>query len=150
MVLFNSLHHSYVTPKFDTHTKLKNGKVVPTWNYAAAQCYGVATVYTDSNAESTVDFLNKQIRDVSQMAETEISKHEKPWQVDDAPERCFELLRKNITGIEIKVTSLGDKFKMSQEMGAEDREGVSEGFEGLKTESGDWIAKTVRQRGQLK
>ena len=144
----NGPQHGYVTPKFYTHTKPESGKVVPTWNYAAAQVYGVATVYTDSKAQSTIDFLNKQIRDLSNKAETEISKHEKPWEVDDAPEKYIELLRKNIIGIEIKVTSLGGKFKMSQEMGKEDRQGVAEGFEGLKTEAGDWIAKTVRERGQ--
>ncbi|KAI5254282.1 hypothetical protein E4T42_02378 [Aureobasidium subglaciale] len=150
MVLFNAPHHSYVTPKFYTKTKPESGKVVPTWNYAAAQAYGVATVYTDSKADSTIEFLDKQIRDLSQKAEKEIMKHEKPWDVDDAPEKYIELLRKNIIGIEIKVTHLGGKFKMSQEMGAEDREGVARGFEDMKTDTGDAIAKTVRERGQLK
>jgi transcriptional regulator len=150
MVLFNAPHHSYVTPKFYTKSKPEDGKVVPTWNYAAAQVYGTATVYTDSKADSTIQFLHKQIRDLSNKAETEIMRHEKPWSVDDAPERYIELLRKNIIGIEIKVTSLGGKYKMSQEMGEEDREGVAQGFEGMQTESGDWIAKTVRERGHRK
>ncbi|THY94597.1 hypothetical protein D6C93_05294 [Aureobasidium pullulans] len=90
------------------------------------------------------------IRDLSNKAETEISKHEKPWEVDDAPEKYIELLRKNIIGIEIKVQHLGGKHKMSQEMGKEDREGVAQGFEDMKTETGDYIAKTVREKGQLK
>ncbi|TIA35115.1 hypothetical protein D6C79_08601 [Aureobasidium pullulans] len=119
-------------------------------NYSAAQIYGTATVYTDSKADSTIAFLNKQIRDLSNKAETEISKHEKPWEVDDAPEKYIELLRKNIIGIEIKVQHLGGKHKMSQEMGKEDREGVAQGFEDMKTETGDYIAKTVREKGQLK
>jgi transcriptional regulator len=150
MVLFNAPHHSYVTPKFYTKSKPEDGKVVPTWNYAAAQIYGTATVYTDSKADSTIQFLDKQIRDLSNKAETEIMNHKKPWSVDDAPERYIELLRKNIIGIEIKVTSLGGKYKMSQEMGEEDREGVAQGFEGMQTETGNWIAKTVRERGHRK
>jgi transcriptional regulator len=150
MVLFNAPHHSYVTPKFYTKSKPENGKVVPTWNYAAAQVYGTATVYTDSKAESTIQFLDKQIRDLSNKAETEIMGHEEPWKVDDAPERYIELLRKNIIGIEIKVTSLGGKYKMSQESGEEDREGVAQGFENMQTDAGDWIAQTVRERGQRK
>lgn len=150
MVLFNAPHHSYVTPKFYTKTKPESGKVVPTWNYAAAQVYGTATVYVDSKADSTIEFLDKQIRDLSKKAEEEIMGHQKPWQVDDAPEKYIELLRKNIIGIEIKVTSLGGKYKMSQEMGVEDREGVAKGFEDMKTEAGCWIAKTVRERGQTK
>ncbi|THY93671.1 hypothetical protein D6C92_05254 [Aureobasidium pullulans] len=150
MVLFNSPHHSYVSPKLYVKTKPESGKVVPTWNYSAAQIYGTATVYTDSKADSTIAFLNKQIRDLSNKAETELSKHEKPWEVDDAPEKYIELLRKNIIGIEIKVQHLGGKHKMSQEMGKEDREGVAQGFEDMKTETGDYIAKTVREKGQLK
>ena len=150
MVLFNAPHDFYVTPKFYTKTKPESGKVVPTWNYAAAQAYGIATVYVDTKADSTINFLHKQIRDLSNKAEEEIMGHEKPWQVDDAPDKYIELLRKNIIGIEIKVMSLGGKYKMSQEMGVEDREGVAKGFEGMKTEAGDWMANTVRERGITK
>ena len=149
MVLFNGPSHHYVTPKFYTKTKPESGKVVPTWNYAAAQCYGVATVYFDSQAEATSKFLSKQIGDLSNMAEKQIMGYEKPWKVEDAPERYVELLRKNIIGIEIEVTSLGGKFKMSQEMGEEDQRGVVEGMGALGTADGDYVAKHVMERGKL-
>lgn len=149
MILFNGPSHHYVTPKFYTKTKPENGKVVPTWNYAAAQCYGIATVHFDSQSEETSNFLATQIHDLSMMAEKDIMKHEKPWQVADAPDRYVELLRKNIIGIEIEVTSLGGKFKMSQEMDSEDQQGVAEGFEALGTAEADYVAKTVRERGTL-
>lgn len=148
-ILFNGPSHHYVTPKFYTKTKPETGKVVPTWNYAAAQAYGIATVYFDSQAEETSTFLSKQIRDLSEMAETRIMGYEKPWQVADAPERYVELLRKNIIGIEVGVTSLGGKFKMSQEMEAGDREGVAAGFEALGTTDGDYVARNVRERGAM-
>jgi hypothetical protein len=35
-------------------------------------------------------------------------------------------------------------------MGMGDREGVVKGFEGLRTEVGDGMARTVRERGELK
>ena len=148
-MLFNGPGNHYVTPKFYTKTKPESGKVVPTWNYAAAQCYGVATVYFDSQAEETSAFLNQQIGDLSQMAETKVMGYEKPWKVADAPERYIDLLRKNIIGIEIEVTSLGGKFKMSQELGAEDQQGVVEGMEALQTADGDYVAKHVMDRGKL-
>jgi transcriptional regulator len=47
------------------------------------------------------------------------------------------------------VTSLGGKFKMSQEMGEEDQQGVVEGMEALETADGDYVAKHVRERGKL-
>ena len=149
MVLFNGPSHHYVTPKFYTKTKPESGKVVPTWNYAAAQCYGIATVYFDSKADETSTFLNQQIGDLSEMAETKVMGYEKPWKVADAPERYVELLRKNIIGIEIEVTSLGGKFKMSQEMGEEDQQGVVEGMQALGTADGDYVAKHVMERGKL-
>lgn len=37
LVLFNGLHHHYVTPKFYVETKPHSGKVVPTWNYSAVR-----------------------------------------------------------------------------------------------------------------
>ncbi|KAI0835959.1 transcriptional regulator PAI 2-type [Hypoxylon sp. FL0890] len=155
LVLFNSPVHHYVTPKFYTETKPDTGKVVPTWNYAAAQVYGRAKVYYDSKSAETKDFLSKQIRDLSQYTETSIMGYTGvdkpgPWKVSDAPERYIELLQKNIIGIEISIERLEGKFKMSQEMGQGDVDGIVEGFEKLDTEIGTEMAKLVQERRDLK
>ncbi|KAK3642942.1 hypothetical protein LTR56_010539 [Elasticomyces elasticus] len=153
MVLFTHPDHHYVTPKFYVETKPATGKVVPTWNYAAVQVYGRATVYHDSASEQSFVYLQKQIQDLSLMCETDIMGYtgtdgrKGPWGVDDAPERYIELLRKNIIGVEVEVTKIGGKFKMSQEMGSGDRQGVVDGFRALETETGDAIAKMVEERG---
>lgn len=154
-VVFNGPAHSYVTPKFYTETKPSTGKVVPTWNYSAVQAYGFATIYFDSKAPETGEFLQRQISDLSRHAESNIMGYIggdrlKPWEVADAPERYVDLLRKNIIGVEIEITRLEGKFKMSQELGSADREGVIKGFEALQTENGLRIAKTVEERGRLK
>lgn len=148
-ILFNGPAHHYISPKFYAATKPATGKVVPTWNYAAAQAYGEATVYFDSQSAETSAFLSRQIDDLSAMAETQIMGYEKPWRVADAPERYVELLRKNIIGIEVRVTSLGGKFKVSQEMGEGDRRGVAEGLEALGSAQGGYVAGLVRERGGL-
>ncbi|KAK0647948.1 hypothetical protein DIS24_g7228 [Lasiodiplodia hormozganensis] len=147
MVLFNAPAHHYVTPKFYTTTKPSTGKVVPTWNYAAVQAYGRATVYFDSKAASTEAFLTKQVAELSQLSETKIMGYEKPWKVDDAPKAYTDALKKAIIGIEIEITDLGGKWKMSQEMGVGDRQGVVDGFEALGTEVGGKVAGMVRERG---
>ena len=153
-VVFTGPTHHYLTPKFYTETKPQTGKVVPTWNYSAVQVYGKATIFYDSKAEETSSFLQKQITDLSQHAETAIMGYggsgEKPWQVTDAPERYVDLLKKNIVGIEIEITRLEGKYKMSQEMGIGDRQGVIDGFNALQTETGHEMAKTVQSRGELK
>ena len=69
------------------------------------------------------------------------------WQVGDAPERYVELLRKNIIGIEVAIERIGGKFKMGQELGAGDRQGVVDGFQALGTDSGESIARMEEERG---
>ncbi|KAL4940707.1 hypothetical protein BDV06DRAFT_213276 [Aspergillus oleicola] len=142
LILFNGPHHHYVTPKFYTETKPATGKVVPTWNYAAAQAYGKIKVYCDSKSEETITFLQKQVEALSHESETNIMGYSSPWKVSDAPVNYVDLLKKNIIGVEITIDRLEGKFKMSQEMGKGDREGVIKGFENLGTDTGKGIAET--------
>lgn len=154
-IIFNGPAHHYVTPKFYTETKPSTGKVVPTWNYSAVQAYGTATIYFDSKVPETGEFLQRQLNDLSHHAEANVmgfvgGDRPKEWQVSDAPQSYVDLLRKNIIGIEIEITRLEGKFKMSQELGNGDREGVIKGFEALNTDEGYRIARTVKERGALK
>ncbi|KAJ0108976.1 hypothetical protein J7T55_005524 [Diaporthe amygdali] len=149
MVLFNGPAHHYVTPKFYVDTKPATGKVVPTWNYAAVQVYGKLSVYFDTKSESTNTFLSKAIADLSQLAETQIMGYEKPWQVEDAPSNYIDLLRKAIIGIEIEITDMGGKWKMSQEMKEGDNQGVEAGFNALDTEVGKKMAEMVKTRRKV-
>jgi transcriptional regulator len=156
MVLFNGAVHHYVTPKFYVETKPSTGKVVPTWDYSAVQVYGSLTVFFDTASPETDAYLTKQINDLSKQSEEEIFGYTgqdgaaKAWTVNEAPENYLSLSKKAIIGIEIEITSIAGKFKMSQELAKGDREGVIKGFQALGTEEGDAIAETVRQRGELK
>lgn len=148
MVLFNGPAHHYVTPRFYVETKPATGKVVPTWNYSAVQVYGRLTVYFDGKHPSTSDYLQKQVGELSQYAETRIMEYEKAWKVEDAPTAYVDALKKAIIGIEIEITDMGGKWKMSQEMGVGDRQGVVDGFDALGTEEGKKIAETVKEKGK--
>ena len=126
LVLFSASAQHYVTPKFYTETKPNTGKVVPTWNYAAAQAYGRAKIYYNAKSEETATFLSKQIDNLSRHAETSILGYNgvngspNAWNVSDAPENFIGLLQKSIIGIEIELNRLEGKFKMSQEIGQAD------------------------------
>ncbi|KAJ2986082.1 hypothetical protein NUW58_g5201 [Xylaria curta] len=156
LVLFTANAQHYVTPKFYTETKPASGKVVPTWNYAAVQAYGRAKIYWDHKSEESVAYLSKQVSDLSEHAETSVMGYTgtagKPgsWKVSDAPERFIEILRTNIIGIEIQLDRLEGKFKMSQEMSVNDRQGVINGFANLGTETGQQVSEIVKQRSDLK
>ncbi|KAI0356543.1 hypothetical protein OH77DRAFT_209846 [Trametes cingulata] len=149
LVLFNAPTHHYVTPKFYRETKPATGKVVPTWDYAAVQVYGRATIYYDSKSEETSAFLARVLDDLTRHTEEDIMGHEKPWRVSDAPTRYTDLLKKAILGIEIEITDIGGRFKMSQEMRGGDWLGVVEGFEALGTPEGRKMAEMVKVRGEL-
>jgi transcriptional regulator len=147
LVMFNGPAHHYVTPKFYTETKPASGKVVPTWNYSAVQVYGRATIFYETDADSTHTFLNTQIRDLTNHNEVEtMGNKEKPWVVEDAPESYVELLKKAILGIQIEISDIGGKWKMSQELPAGDREGVIIGFAKLNTDLGKEMSETVKSR----
>ncbi|KAI8313426.1 hypothetical protein K4K61_008089 [Colletotrichum sp. SAR11_59] len=156
LVLFTAAPHHYVTPKFYTETKPTTAKVVPTWNYAAVQAYGRATIHFDSKSDTASSFLSKQIDDLSRHTETSVMDYTGkgdrpgPWKVADAPERYIELMKKNIIGIEIVIERLEGKFKMSQEMRKGDREGVIRGFQSLDSEGGQVMADLVKERSDLK
>ncbi|KAJ3785686.1 transcriptional regulator [Lentinula aff. detonsa] len=161
MVLFTSSIHHYVTPKFYTETKPDTGKVVPTWNYAAVQLYGEASIYHRTDDEKTSEFLDRQISDLSNVGEKQVmeimqsasekddERWKEPWKVSDAPPRYVELLKKGIIGVEIKIQSIDGKFKMSQEMSKGDREGVVAGFMFMGNEVANKLADVVKQRGEL-
>ncbi|KAF5337658.1 hypothetical protein D9758_012996 [Tetrapyrgos nigripes] len=153
LVLFNGPVHHYVTPKFYKQTKPTTGKVVPTWDYAAVQVYGRVTIYHDTQDDETDAFISRAISDLTSFSETTQTgrgvEHGEPWGVEDSPETYVALLKKAIIGIEIEITDIGGKWKMSQEMKGGDHEGVIEGFEAMGSEAGKAMAETVRQRGKL-
>lgn len=156
MILFNGPVHHYVTPKFYVQTKPATGKVVPTWNYSAVQVYGKATIHFDTSLPSTGEFISTAISDLSKQSEEEIFGYNgkdgapEAWTVNESPETYVNLLKKAIIGVEVEVKSIAGKFKMSQELAQGDRQGVLDGFEKLGTDEGNEIARTVRERGELK
>lgn len=126
---------SYVTPSW-YQTKRETGKVVPTWNYAIVQARGPARVVEDA------DWLLAQINAIT-------SQHEGPralpWAVGDAPEDFIRAQLKGIVGIEIEISEIEGKWKVSQNRPVADREGVAAGLDQMPGQ-GD-MAELVRHYG---
>ncbi|KAF9029025.1 hypothetical protein BDZ89DRAFT_1065727 [Hymenopellis radicata] len=137
-VLFNGPVAHYVTPKFYVETKPATGKVAPTWNYSAVQVTGLLRPHGSSSS-----FLQTQLEELASMCEGRYTEGE-PWRVSDAPERFVEVLKKAIVGVEIEITKVVGKSKMSQELGAGDRAGVVAGFEAAGSDVGRAMAQCVR------
>lgn len=69
LIVFTSPVDHYITPNFYTESKPATGRVAPTWNYAAVQVYGRATIYHDTKDEQTELFLRQQLGDLAQLGE---------------------------------------------------------------------------------
>ncbi len=108
---------AYVSPSWYA-TKQQGGRVVPTWNYAVVHAYGKLEVYSDGSR------LRKHLESLTAAQEKSYS----PWTLDDAPPEFIDELVKAIVGIEIRITRLEGKWKVSQNRPAEDRAGVIAGL----------------------
>jgi transcriptional regulator len=106
--------NAYVTPSWYL-TKKETGKVVPTWNYAVVHAQGKISVIQDTS------WLHGH---VTQMTNTHEPTYQSLWKVDDAPDEYIQMMLNAIVGIEIEITSLVGKFKLSQNRPAEDYEAV--------------------------
>jgi transcriptional regulator len=118
LVVFQG-EQGYVSPSWYV-AKQENGKVVPTWNYAAVHAYGIATAVQDSA------WLRRMVEDLTNRHE---QTRAEPWQVSDAPADYVEKLLGAIVGIEIPVTQMIGKWKVSQNRSVADRQGVIAGLE---------------------
>jgi transcriptional regulator len=109
---------AYVSPNWYP-SKAENGKAVPTWNYIVVQARGQLVVRDD------MDWLR---RFVTRLTERHEATQAAPWQVGDAPADYLDAMLRGIVGLEIPLTSLSGKWKMSQNHPAANRAGVSRGL----------------------
>ncbi|MGB7183385.1 MAG: FMN-binding negative transcriptional regulator [Burkholderiaceae bacterium] len=118
MAVFGGLQ-SYISPNW-YETKKEHGKVVPTWNYEAVHVRGVATVHDDP--VWLREFLD-------QLTAEHEATEARPWQVSDAPADYIESMLRAIVGIDIAVTQVQAKAKMSQNQPPVNRASVVSGLE---------------------
>ena len=103
LVIFQG-DESYISPS-GYATKAEHGKVVPTWNYAAVHAYGELRVIDDPV------WVLAQISALTTVNEAGLPQ---PWAVSDAPADYIEQMLGAIVGIEISITQLLGKWKVSQ------------------------------------
>jgi len=112
--------HAYISPSF-YETKLETGKVVPTWNYEILNVYGRLVAHDDA------DWL---LNLVTMLTNRHEQGRAEPWQVTDAPESYTRAQLRAIVGVELVISKVEGKAKMSQNQPERNRTGV---VAGLKT-----------------
>jgi transcriptional regulator len=109
---------AYITPSWYA-SKAEHGRVVPTWNYVTAHVYGQLVVHDD--AEWKEDLVRR-------LTTKHEAKREHPWAVDDAPRAYVEGQLRAIVGVELLISRIEAKAKLSQNRPAADIDGVIAGL----------------------
>jgi transcriptional regulator len=126
---------SYISPAWYP-AKEEHGKVVPTWNYVTVHAYGKPTVIHDRSW-------------LRALVESLTNRHEAgrpdPWRVSDAPVEYIDKMLNAIVGIEMPITRISGKWKISQNRSAADRRGVIEGLAETTASSDAGMAALIRQ-----
>jgi transcriptional regulator len=135
LVLFTGAD-SYVTPRMYA-TKAKHGKVVPTWNYVAVHARGTLRFVREPDALR---------RHLTRLTARHEGNRPEPWSITDAPADYIEKQLGAIVGVEIAITRLEGKWKMSQNRSAEDVDGVIDGLGASADPREREVAEIVRER----
>jgi len=113
--------NAYITPSWYP-SKKETGKVVPTWNYAVVHAHGQVRMIDDAR------WVKAHIGKLTHHQEASFAQ---PWAVSDAPGEYTEKMFGGVVGIEILITRLVGKWKVSQNRTAADQAGVVAGLREL-------------------
>lgn len=127
---------SYISPSWYA-SKAETGKVVPTWNYVAVHAKGRLRVIHDPA------WILSQLGTLTDHNEAGFAH---PWSVADAPREFTEKLVEAIVGIEIEITDLKGKWKISQNRSQQDQASVVTGLTNSgRVEMAELVSSTLAE-----
>ncbi len=121
---------AYISPSW-YESKARHGRVVPTWNYEAVHLSGPVFFHQDTEWKRAF---------VTRLTRLHEGRREHPWAVSDAPPDYIEGQLRAIVGVELIVTRVAAKQKLSQNRSELDRQGV---VDGLRAEPGPGTAEVA-------
>jgi len=113
LVIFQG-HDGYISPSWYP-SKHETHRHVPTWNYEVVHAHGKLRIVDDEKFVRGV---------VARLTRRHEAAEPQPWKMGDAPADYLDQLLKMIVGIEVEITRLEGKRKLSQNRDARDREGA--------------------------
>jgi transcriptional regulator len=131
---------AYISPSFYP-TKAETGKVVPTWNYDVLTVYGRLVAHDDPD---WVLGLVTRLTNQHEQNRTE------PWRVSDAPASYTRSQLRAIVGVELMISKVEGKAKMSQNQPERNRTGVTAGLKRSAAQSDQLVADRVDTLGKTK
>ena len=124
----------YISPNWYP-SKHEAHRQVPTWNYEAVHAHGTLTVHDDER------FVRGMVGRLTRRHE---AGEPRPWKMADSEPAFIDGLLRNIVGIEVNITTLVGKRKLSQNKDERDRLNAADTLEARG--QGD-LARSMRQQG---
>jgi transcriptional regulator len=124
--------HAYISPGW-----YQAGPAVPTWNYASVHAYGAARRIADP------DWLRDLVDRLSRRHE---AREAAPWRMEVLPEPYVASMLTGIVGIEIAVSRLEGKFKLSQNRPAADWPRIIAALERREDAESRAVARLMHER----
>ena len=121
----------YISPNWYP-SKHEAHRQVPTWNYEVVHAHGTLTVHDDER------FVR---RIVARLTRRHEAGEAKPWKMGDSAPDFIDSLLGQIVGLEIALTSLVGKSKLSQNKAVRDRTGAADA---LQARGHDALAARMR------
>ena len=117
LVIFRG-SESYISPNWYP-TKHETHRLVPTWNYEVVHVHGRLTVQDHDKFVRGV---------VARLTRVHEAGEPRPWKMGDSAPAFIDGMLKAIVGIELQISQIEGKWKMSQNRSAADRQGVIRGM----------------------
>lgn len=133
MVIFRGAQ-AYISPSWYP-SKHESHRQVPTWNYEVVHAHGVLTVHDDERSVRRI---------VARLTRQHEAAEPQPWKMGDAAPGYIDSMLPHIVGIEIALTSLVGKAKLSQNRETRDRVGAADV---LQARGQDELAQRMRPAG---
>ncbi len=130
---------AYISPSW-YQLKKQAGRAVPTWNYTTVHFTGPVTFHQDA------EWLRAIVTRLTRKYE---EGRAQPWRIQDAPPAYIDGQLRGIVGIEMTVTRVEAKEKVSQNRSSEDRAGVVTGLRESADPGAQAIADLVEARAAL-
>lgn len=127
---------AYISPTWYP-SKHEAHKQVPTWNYIVVHAHGRITIRDDE----------KYVRGViARLTRTHEASEPEPWKMGDAPREFIDTLVKSIVGLQIDITRLVGKSKLSQNKEVRDIQGAGEALKARDNRIGDAMLERAAQK----
>lgn len=113
--------HAYISPRW-LRSLPENPRQLPTWNYEAIHLHGELIIHQDQ------DWLRAHVSDLTDRFEQAMPQ---PWTTAETPGDFLEGMLRAIVGVELRITRVDAKQKLSQNKSPHDVNGIVDALQRL-------------------